>query len=278
MILINIIQFLPLNLLCNQKSTANCLLWIAWFTEIRRNNSFRFSIYRTKVCSYIHFHSGHHGKAKHSVFSLMFLRVLCTYNPEFSDEKFEHIYHIGLNLKCPRYFLASSLSLAKTTFYWTSLVLLYDTNKPLVLPFSNSFSQVPHILKTWDVKVAFDNPYSFKILLYARQTGKGLSTRLKQDKYSVRTAQESNALFVYMRDFNRCLDWANVSSVFFFFFSCNIIVNKKLVESSLIKHPKLGNMNISGGMYKLDEFITDNGLEWCSPNVIRLVAAALKNL
>ena len=36
-------------------------------------------------------------------------------------------------------------------------------------------------------------------------------TRLKQHKYSVRTGQESNALFVHLRDTKHCIDWDNAS-------------------------------------------------------------------
>ena len=86
---------------------------------------------------------------------------------------------------------------------------------------------------------------------YIGQTGKDLAKRIKQHKYSVRTGQVSNALFIHLRDNNHCIDWSNASSIV----SCHDILNRNIIESSLIKQSESQLINMSSGMYKLDSFI-----------------------
>ena len=88
---------------------------------------------------------------------------------------------------------------------------------------------------------------------YIGQSGKGLDTRVKQHKYSVRTGQENNALFVHMRDENHSIDWLNSSSIV----KCNSFIKRNIIESSVIKQTEQNNMNLSTGMYKLDGFIKE---------------------
>ena len=88
---------------------------------------------------------------------------------------------------------------------------------------------------------------------YIGQTGKSLALRVKQHKYSVRTGQESNALFIHLRDMNHCIDWPQATSIF----PCNDIAKRNIIESSMIKHSKNDLINLSNGLYKLDNFISD---------------------
>ena len=85
------------------------------------------------------------------------------------------------------------------------------------------------------------------------QTGKDLSVRIKQHKYSVRTGQTSNALFVHLRDYNHPIDWDNAAPII----SCDSFVNRNIIESSIIKKSDDFNLNLSSGMYKLDKFIIE---------------------
>ena len=89
---------------------------------------------------------------------------------------------------------------------------------------------------------------------YIGQTGKSLETRLKQHKYSVKTAQDSSALFVHLRDNNHRIDWSSSSSIA----PCKSYMNRNIIESALIKKTENSNINQSSGMYKLDSFMTDN--------------------
>ncbi len=62
-------------------------------------------------------------------------------------------------------------------------------------------------------------------IFYIGQTGITLEQRKKQHKYSVRTGQESNALFIHVRDTNYCIDWENCKKV---------RTSKSLVERNII--------------------------------------------
>lgn len=244
----------------------------------RVDKRFKFSIYRkpTNVCSYIHYYSAHHNNVKESVFSSMFLRALRLCSPEYLDDEFHKIYNIACKLKYPSQMIDRSLHKAKKTFYRTEIATPRENKDVIVLPFCGRFSQIPRHLKPWNINVAFSNSCNVKKMLvknspnnsngcvykipckdcnsfYLGQTGKDLETRLKQHKYSVRTGQESNALFIHSRDNNHCIDWSNASSVV----SCNLFVNRNIIESALIKHTEDVNMNMSSGLYKLDRFIVE---------------------
>ncbi len=86
---------------------------------------------------------------------------------------------------------------------------------------------------------------------YIRQTGKTVEQRKQQHKYSVRTRQESNALFVHVRDTNNSIDWENCKKVI----TSKFLVERNILESSLIKHTCEDNLNLSEGLYKLDNYI-----------------------
>ena len=244
----------------------------------RVDKRFSFSIYRkpTNVCSYIHFYSAHHDRIKLSVFSSMFLRALRICSPAFIDDEFKAIYDIGSMLKYPKSFLDKSLNLAKKSFYTPEQKQPFDVKNMLVLPFSTKFVQVPSLLKHFNVNVVFSNNCTLKKLLiknspdqtdgcvykipckdcdmfYIGQTGKDLDTRIKQHKYSVRTGQESNALFVHLRDKNHCIDWSNATSIF----PCNKLLDRNILESSFIKQTEFVNINLNSGLYKLDRFISN---------------------
>ena len=86
---------------------------------------------------------------------------------------------------------------------------------------------------------------------YIGQTGKDLSVRLKQHKYSIRTAQESNALFMHLSVFNHTIDWEGARELVL----CTDIVKRNLIESCFIKFYNDTVLNISPGLFKLDSFI-----------------------
>ena len=85
---------------------------------------------------------------------------------------------------------------------------------------------------------------------YIGQSGKGLATRIKQHKYSVRTGQMSNALFLHLSNFNHSIDWDKANVILY----CNNITKRNIIESALIKYNQ-HLLNVSQGMYKLDPFI-----------------------
>ncbi len=111
-----------------------------------------------------------------------------------------------------------------------------NTQNLLVLPYHDNFANIPQVLKTFNVNVCFKDNCTVKNKLiknspqcnegciytvpckncnrfYIGQTFKTLEQRKKQHKYSVRGGQESNALFVQVRDTNHCIDWENCKKV-----------------------------------------------------------------
>ena len=61
----------------------------------------------------------------------------------------------------------------------------------------------------------------------------------------------SNGIFVHVRDSGHVIDWSNTKKIV----NSNSVVERNIIESSLIKHSFEDNMNLSLGLYKLDDFI-----------------------
>ena len=243
---------------------------------IRNNRNFKYSIYRktTNVSAYVHFYSSHSDKVKQSVFSSMFLRAYRICSPEHIDEEINKIYEISANLKYPRIFIDKCLTAAKKTFYNSTEKQPYDNKNLLILPYNKNFKHLPQILKPLDINVAFRNDNTVKSSIikngpsnkigciykvpckmcnkaYIGQTGKTLDTRLKQHRYSVRSAQETNALFIHLRDAGHPIDWTNATNVL----QNSSVIERNIIESSLIKKSWQSNLNLNDGLYRLDPII-----------------------
>ena len=79
-----------------------------------------------------------------------------------------------------------------------------------------------------------------------------MTLRIKQHKYSVRTGQNSNALFVHLSSFGHPIGWEDAKELVY----CNDFVKRNIIESCIIKHNSSdGILNISPGLFKLDAFI-----------------------
>ena len=242
----------------------------------RNNRDFKYSIYRktTNVASYVHYYSSHNDRVKQSVFSSMFLRAYRICSPEYIDEEIDKIYDISTNLKYPKAFTDKCLRAARKTFYSPIEKQPYNNKNMLVLPYHENFKHLPHILKPLDVNVAFRNKNTIKNTIirncpknkiggiyqipckvckkpYLGQTSKSLDVRIKQHKYSVRTAQESNALFIHVRDFGHPIDWDNATTLIY----NNRLIERNVIESSFIKKSWDYNLNLSFGMFKLDPIL-----------------------
>ena len=243
---------------------------------IRNNRNFKYSIYRktTNVSAYVHFYSSHSDKVKQSVFSSMFLRAYRICSPEHIDEEINKIYEISANLKYPRIFIDKCLTAAKKTFYNSTEKQPYDNKNLLILPYNKNFKHLPQILKPLDINVAFRNDNTVKSSIikngpsnkigciykvpckmcnkaYIGQTGKTLDTRLKQHRYCVRSGQETNALFIHLRDTGHPIDWTNATNVL----QNSSVIERNIIESSLIKKSWQSNLNLSDGLYRLDPII-----------------------
>ena len=150
----------------------------------------------------------------------------------------------------------------------------FNHNNLLVLPFDNRFLSLPRILKVFNVNVVFKNSATVRSFLvknspfektgciyeipcnncdkkYIGQSGKVLATRINQHKYCVRVGNMSSALFLHMNNCNHSIDWRNSKEMLF----CNDIVKRNIIESSIIKFKSDCVLNISKGLYKLDNWI-----------------------
>ena len=246
----------------------------------RTDRSFKFAVYRkpTNICSYIHFYSNHSDKTKVAVFSSMFLRALRVSCPEFLDQELDKIREIARNLKYPAVFIENAFNKARKSFYGLTRSLEFDNSNLLVLPFYPSFNKLPRLVKPLGINVVFKTMGTIRNFLiknspslktcciyeipckycskkYVGQSGKSLTTRLKQHKYDVRRGNMANALFVHVNNNNHAIDWNMAKEILY----CRDIVKRNLTESCIIKKECNNLLNISQGLYKVDE-IQINGI------------------
>ena len=242
----------------------------------RIDRKFKYSIYRkpTNISSYIHHYSSQNSKVKQSAFLSMYLRALRICSPEYLDNEMEKINSIGKEHKYPDIFLQQTLRKAKRIFYDSNPREQFNNNNLLVLPYHENFRDLPQLLKSFNVNVVFKNASTVRTMLiknspndngscvykipcnmcskfYLGQTGKGLQTRIMQHKQSIRYGQETNAIFLHLRDNHHTIDWSNAAPIAY----CKNALERNVIESSLIKYSEKCNMNVSQGLYKLDSFL-----------------------
>lgn len=244
----------------------------------RIGRSFKFNVYRkpTNVCSYVHFYSNHHVQVKRAVFSGMFLRALRVCSPEFFDEEIANIFEIGKKLKYPKSILDLAFGQAKRTFYKQTTKSKPELKNSLVLPYSEGLVNLAPALKNLNINLVFKNDNTVKSMLiknspssvagcvysipcnecacvYIGQTGKSLSSRLKQHSYAIRTAQQSSALYLHSSLCNHSIDFTGAKCIV----KSKDFVERNVIESALIKHCN-NSLNVSPGMYKLDPYLSLN--------------------
>ena len=243
---------------------------------IREEFKLNYNIYRkpTNDLAYVHHYSGHSIKIKRSIFSSMYLRALRIVSPEYLDDEFNKIREIGIKLCYPNEFLDKCLNSAKKTFYNASDNVVTSRKNILCLPYLPAFESLSSMLKVFDVKCVFtyektirkimikNSPISncnvvYKIpcsncnAFYIGQTGKDIETRLEQHRYSVRSGQISNALFIHVQEFSHRINWASSSTIT----RCNRFNERNVIETALIHLTKENNLNISYGRFAMDPII-----------------------
>ena len=253
----------------------NCLPFLDVLIH-RENFQCKYSIYRkpTNNLAYVHFYSGHHINIKISIFSSMFLRALRIVSPEFLDAEFARVRRIGTDLCYPPYILDICFDKAKKKFYSITNEPKVVNKNTLVLPYFNGFQAIKSLLKTFNVSVIFSYRNSVRDLLiknspkcnnniiyhipcmdcpsfYIGQTSKDLNVRINQHKYSVRTGQTSNALFVHLSEKAHRINWPNSSIIA----RCNEFRSRNLLESAIIQITSKDNCNLSPGQFSLDPLI-----------------------
>ena len=200
------------------------------------------------------------------VFSSMFLRALRVSCPEFLEAELGKIRDIGKVLKYPSHFLDKALIKAKKTFYGCVPGNDFNLNNLLVLPFYQQLTLLPQILKTFGVNVAFKNNILKNILIknspnqisgciyeipcnqcnkkYVGQSGKELSTRLKQHRYNVRVGNTASSIFLHMNEFSHSINWAESKEIMY----CKDVVKRNLIESCIIRKNCNELLNTSPGL------------------------------
>ena len=241
----------------------------------RESDHLTFSVYRkpTHTGSYLHFFSYHSDNVKYSVASGLFLRALRICSPKYLDGELEEIRSQLSKLGYPMWFLSKALSKAKASFYKTSSnsKFVWD-KKNLLIPFNDAIHATSNVLPKNKIKITPNYPNSMfrKIVnvhqrskldnspgvyrlpcldcdkVYWGQTGRDLSTRLKEHRNSIRYAQDSSAVFLHTSQLDHQMDWRNASLVF----KSHCSYRRKIVESSLIKYSS--NFNISSGQWSPD--------------------------
>ena len=86
---------------------------------------------------------------------------------------------------------------------------------------------------------------------YIGQTSKDLNVRINQHKYSVRTGQTSNALFVHLSEKSHRINWPNSSVIA----RSNEFLSRNLLESAVIQLTSQDNCNLSPGQFSFDPLI-----------------------
>ena len=61
----------------------------------------------------------------------------------------------------------------------------------------------------------------------------------------------SNALFVHINNLDHMIGWNNAKEIMF----CNDMIKRNIIESSVIKLFNNNLLNISNGLYKLDDWL-----------------------
>ena len=92
--------------------------------------------------------------------------------------------------------------------------------------------------------------------IYIGHSGKHLEQRIKQHKYSVRTATSSSAIFKHVESFNHPINWEQACVVY----PCSSVTERLIVESSLIK--TCNSMNLNDGVYKFDNILISSLLKY----------------
>ena len=227
----------------------------------RSPTGFSFSIYRKPTATdlYTHFYSSHPLSTKKGVLIGLFLRGFRLCSPEALPGEIEHIRSAFLRLRYPAHVINQALSIAKRRFYSPTTSEQHKSKYHLTLPYHPELEPLRPALKKIDVSTSFSSSNTLGNLLsntgplkshenelpgvykveckqcpdgvYFGETGVTLAKRMTGHRSDIRNANESNALFVHMKDnFGHSFDLKGAKLIY----KSNQKSNRQLVESSLI--------------------------------------------
>ena len=205
----------------------------------------------------------------------MFLRALRICSPEYIDDEIRNIYDIGNKMRYPKHFLDTSYNCARRTLYNPKPKQAFNKNNLLILPYQENLVGVPELLRNFNINVVFTNKNTVRQMLiknsvncqkgcvykipckmcnnfYVGQTAKPLTVRIDQHKKYVREGNQSSGIFMHLSNSNHPVDWGNAKVITY----SNNIVERNLIECSLIRFSQDINVNLNQGLYKLDNYIS----------------------
>ena len=199
-----------------------------------------------------------HAKSiKLSVVQGLFLRALRICSPDFLDDEINFIFSSFTKLAYPNYVLKTALSKAKSTYYKSNPRPKFK-GSTFCFPYVPSLDTATHsrIASVLNSRIVFSYPNKVKSKLvhnnpqdntqsgvyrvncndcetfYVGETGRSLSTRIREHKNDFIKHNLNNAMYVHAIENNHTFN-LNGSSLIA---PCNDLQTRKILESSLICH------------------------------------------
>ena len=117
-----------------------------------------------------------------------------------------------------------------------TLPTIFKRNFDVCLIFKNSNTIRKILIKNSPVEefngCVYEIPCNNCDRFYVGQAGKNLEKRTKQRKYSVRTGQESSAVFCHVRDKNHVIDFDSTRIIM----KCRDYHDRKIIKSAIIRN------------------------------------------
>ena len=243
---------------------------------IRETPRLKFRIHRKQTNNnlIINAKSTHLKDVKYMALRSMFLRALRLVSPEFLDEEFNYIIHIGRKNNFTVNQIDECLSLAKKTFYKTGNNHKFENSNTLVLPFHPCFSNVIYPLKLLNIHTVFsynstigrtlirnrpkhENGVIYKIpcecgKYYVGQTGKDVNKRISQHQYCIRRDSPNNAINLHVNQCGSPILWNETQILY----KQNNFHLRNILETACINYSMQHNFNTSQGLFKLNPLVS----------------------
>ena len=195
------------------------------------------------------------------------------------------IYDTAYKLKYPKSLINKALQCARKTFATPSERPRINNNSMLILPYHSNFDNLVSMFKkVFAITIIFRNSDVVKTVLiknspnsnggciykipcadndkfYVGLTGKSLQVRIKQHKNSIKYAQNSNAIFLHVRDFDHSINFNNST----IYKKVSNWQSRNLIESCIIKELWSDTMNTSSGLFTLDPYVVKKIYDYIVP-------------
>ena len=249
----------------------------------RLQSGFQFAIYRKPMHAgqYMHFFSWHPKKVKRSVLFSLFLRAHRLCDAVYLDEEIQHIFETFNKLAYPRRFIEKILSDVRRKFFNNSSSDRTNTErKPTIsLPYNDfCMNYVKPVFTSNNVRVVNSASNTIRKRLtrtrpclpitddagpgvymikcgeceqcYVGETGRCLTTRLREHRDAVRLGRGRNAVYNHVFETNHAINWSESKLLY----NSHNLNSRLIVESALIKSSN--NFNNTQGVCSIDNLST----------------------